>query len=129
MYGFKRQHEIVLTVFNYHLNCYEVTLGRLGPGRGVRGVGGLGVEVGMIVLVCKLYPQDERLEFTSPEDAAEFLCSFVPHDFVLEIDGNSYSWEDLRLANGDIKERTKELEIIMDHLDWCLEIDEAFYKE
>lgn len=27
MYGFKRPHEIVLTVFNFHLNCYEMTLG------------------------------------------------------------------------------------------------------
>lgn len=27
MYGFKRPNEIVLTVFNYHLNCYEMTLG------------------------------------------------------------------------------------------------------
>lgn len=27
MYGFKRPNEIVLTVFNFHLNCYEMTLG------------------------------------------------------------------------------------------------------
>jgi hypothetical protein len=27
MYGIKRSDEIVLTVFNHHLNCYEMTLG------------------------------------------------------------------------------------------------------
>jgi hypothetical protein len=27
MYGFKSSDEIVITVFNYHLNCYEMTLG------------------------------------------------------------------------------------------------------
>jgi len=27
MYGFKSPSEVVLTVFNYHLNCYEMTLG------------------------------------------------------------------------------------------------------
>ena len=83
----------------------------------------------MIVLTCKLFPEDERLEFSTPEDAAGFLCSFVPDDFVLEIDGNSYSWNELRLDTNNILERVKELEIIMDHLEWCLDIDEAFYKE
>lgn len=27
MYGFKTPEEIALVVFNYHLNCYEMTLG------------------------------------------------------------------------------------------------------
>ncbi len=27
MYGFMKPNEIVLVVFNYHLNCYEMTLG------------------------------------------------------------------------------------------------------
>jgi len=82
----------------------------------------------MIILVCKLYPQDERLEFATPEDVADFLTGFVPSDFKLEIDGNAYSWSEL-CASEELQERHKEIAIILDHLSWCLEIDEAFYKD
>ncbi len=82
----------------------------------------------MIILVCKLFPKDERLEFTSPMDAADFLTSFLPCDFKLEIDGNAYSWSEL-CASEELIERHKEIAIILDHLEWCLEIDEAFYKD
>ncbi len=27
MYAIRKQNEIMLTVFNYHLNCYEMTFG------------------------------------------------------------------------------------------------------
>lgn len=83
----------------------------------------------MIILVCKLFPEDERLEFKSPEDVADFLTKFVPCDFKLEIDGNAYSWSQLCLASEEMLERHKEIAIILDHLEWCLEIDEAFYKD
>lgn len=83
----------------------------------------------MIILVCKLFPKNERLEFESPEEAADFLTNFVPYDFVLEIDGNSYSWSQLRLAINDMPERHKEISIILEHLNWCLDLDEAFFKD
>jgi hypothetical protein len=83
----------------------------------------------MIILVCKLFPKDERLEFNSPEDVVDFLAQFLPCDFKLEIDGNSYSWSQLCLSNKDMLDKHKEIATILDHLEWCLEIDEAFYKE
>ncbi len=83
----------------------------------------------MIILICTSFSHNARLEFISPEDAADFLTGFVPNDFKLEIDGNLYSWSDLHLSCNCIQARRKELALIMDYLRWCLDIDEAFYKD
>lgn len=77
--------------------------------------------------------QEQLCTFDKPYDAAGWLTQFVAVDFTLIIDGREYPWpERFHLILPTSPRHLKlheEVDMILAHIMWCLDINEAFYQD